>query len=354
MAVFDAVDFDDHEEIAFFYDKDTNHKFIIAIHNTTRGPALGGCRMWPYETEQVALTDALRLSRGMTYKAAMANLPFGGGKIVVIGDSRKEKTPQLMRAVGRCVESFKGHYITAEDVGTSVEDMIYIREATSHVVGLPGGSGDPSPFTALGVYEGIRAAAAYRLGRNSLEGIRVSVQGLGHVGHRLCQLLAKAGAKLSITDINKDVVSHVSAECKAKIVSPEDIYGLEVDVFSPCALGAVINDETIPQFKCTIVAGSANNQLNTQRHGKILAERNILYAPDYVVNAGGLIDVSYEGPRYHADQVVRHVKGIYDTLKSVFQKAETLNISTSEAADLIAEERFSSRKTLGISQCTLK
>ena len=340
MAVFSAVDFDSHEEIAFFYDKETKTKIIIAIHNTCRGPALGGCRMWPYKNEQEAITDALRLSKGMTYKAAIANLPMGGGKVVVMGDSRKDKSPELFHAIGRFVDQFNGHYITAEDVGTTVEDMVCIREATPYVVGLPKGSGDPSPFTALGVSEGIRAAAAYRLGVDSLKDIRISVQGLGHVGYQLCNRLAQEGARLTITDIDESRAKEVAKEFNARIVAPEDIYSADVDVFAPCALGAVINDNTIPQFKCSIIAGSANNQLESEVHGKILTKSRILYAPDYVINAGGLINVSYEGEGYDPKVVERHVKGIYETLLSVFEKAESLNISTSEAADLIAEERF--------------
>ncbi len=340
MAVFSAIDFDCHEQVSFFYDKIIGLKVVIAIHNTNRGPALGGCRMWPYTDEQHAITDALRLSRGMTYKAAMANLPFGGGKAVIIGDSHQDKSPALFRAFGKCVEQLKGRYITAEDVGTSVEDMVFIREATTHVVGLPGGSGDPSPFTAIGVYESIRSAVLYRLGKSSLKGVKVAVQGLGHVGYSLCKLLAEAGADLVVTDIEPELVGRAVTQFKATPVFPEEIYGVDVDVFSPCALGAIINDQTITQLQCTVVAGSANNQLESHAHGELLAKMKILYAPDYVVNAGGLIDVYYEGPAYNAEIVKLHVEGIHDTLLDVFHKAEKLNVSTSEAADLIAEERF--------------
>ena len=342
MPIFSAVDFDRHEEVSFFCDKETGLKAIIAIHNANLGPALGGCRMWPYADEQQAITDVLRLSRGMTYKAAMAHLPFGGGKAVIIGDSHKDKSPASMRAFGRCVEKLNGRYITAEDVGTSVEDMAFIRETTSHVVGLPGGSGDPSPFTAIGVLAGIRAAVFYRLGKTTLKGIKVAVQGLGHVGYHLCKLLSEEGAQLIVTDIEPDLVQRVVKEFKALAVSPEAIYGVESDVFSPCALGAVINDATLPQMKCTIIAGSANNELECHVHGELLSQKNILYAPDYVINAGGLIDVYYEGPNYDVKEVKDHVERIYDTLLDVCHKAEELHISTSEAADLIAEERFKS------------
>ncbi len=340
MSVFNAVDFDNHEKVTFFYDKETGLKAIIAIHNTNRGPGLGGCRIWPYAEEQQAVTDALRLSRGMTYKAAMANLPFGGGKAVIIADSHKDKSPALLRAFGKCVEQLNGRYITAEDVGTSVEDMAFIREETSHVVGLPGGSGDPSPFTAIGVYESIRSAVLYRLEKSSLEGVNVAVQGLGHVGYHLCKLLAEDKAHLIVTDIDSDLIEKAVAEFNAVSVFPEDIYGVDADVFAPCALGAIINDQTIPQLKCKVVTGSANNQLESHAHGEILSKMNILYAPDYVVNAGGLIDVYYEGTTYNADIVKVHVQGIHDTLLDVFHRAEKLHISTSEAADLIAEERF--------------
>lgn len=340
MSVFGAVDFDAHEQVTFFHDKETGLKAIIAIHNTNRGPALGGCRIWPYPDEQQAIRDVLRLSRGMTYKAAMANLPFGGGKAVIIADSHRDKSPALLRAFGRCVEKLDGCYITAEDVGTSVEDMVFIRETTSHVVGLPGGSGDPSPFTAIGVYDAICSAVLYRLSKSNLKGVKVAVQGLGHVGYHLCKLLAESGAQLIITDIDTELQERVTREFKAESVSPEKIYNVEADVFAPCALGAIINDVTLPQLKCVIIAGSANNQLECHAHGEVLAEKKILYAPDYVVNAGGLIDVYYEGPNYDVEVVRSHVRGIHDTLLDVFHKAEELKISTSEAADLIAEERF--------------
>lgn len=340
MPVFGAIDFDGHEQVSFFYDRKTGLKAIIAIHNTWRGPALGGCRMWPYKDEQDALTDVLRLSKGMTYKAALANLPYGGGKIVIIGDSHHDKAPALFRAVGRCVNQFHGRFITGEDVGTSPKDMAYIRETTTHVVGLPGGIGDPSPYTAIGVYEGIRAAAAHRLKKESLEGLKIAVQGLGHVGYHLCKLLHKAGVELVVTDIDDALIQKTVKAFKATAVAPDDIYKAEVDVFSPCALGAIINDHSIPQFKCKVIVGSANNQLENHEHGEILARMKILYGPDYVVNSGGLIDVSYDGPNYNPGVVLKHVQGIYDTLLDIFHRAEKLKLSTSEAADHLAEERF--------------
>ncbi|MEB3701540.1 Glu/Leu/Phe/Val dehydrogenase [Candidatus Bealeia paramacronuclearis] len=344
MTVFYARDFDNHENVVFCNDEETGLKAIIAIHNTNRGPALGGCRMWNYVDEQEAVTDALRLSRGMTYKAAIANLKLGGGKAVIIGNSKRDKSPELFRAFGRFVERLGGDYITAEDVGTSVQDMSYIHDTTSHVVGLDlsiqGGSGDPSPLTALGVFQSIKAAVAYKLEQSSLEGVTVAVQGLGHVGQHLCALLKEAGANLIITDIDAESLKICAEKFKAKTVAPHEIYGIQADVFSPCALGAVINDETIPLFKFPIIAGAANNQLARAEHGEIITEKGILYAPDYVVNAGGLISVSYEGPNFDPDVVRRHVEEIHDTLLVIFRKAEERGISTSDAADLLAEERF--------------
>jgi leucine dehydrogenase len=340
MSVFNAIDFAQHEQVSFFYEKETGLKAIIALHNTNRGPALGGCRMWPYANEQQAVTDVLRLSEGMTYKSAMANLSFGGGKAVIIGDPRYHKSQALFQAFGRFVESFNGRYITAEDVGTSVEDMVYIRETTSHVVGLPGLSGDPSPFTSLGVFEAMRAAVFYRLGKSSLKGIKVAVQGLGHVGYHLCKNLIEDGAQLIVSDVDPERVERVVKEFKVTAASPENIFSTEAEIFSPCAMGAIINDQTLLQLKCLMIVGSANNQLASHANGEILSKMKILYAPDYVVNAGGLINVSNEGPGYDPESVRGHVKGIYNTLLEVFQKAEALHISTSKAADLIAEERF--------------
>jgi len=340
MPIFTAIDFDTHEQVAFFYDKGTGLKAIVALHNTNRGPALGGCRMWEYTTEQQAIRDALRLSRGMTYKAAMANLPFGGGKAIVIGDSYTDKSPALLRALGKCIERLGGEYITAEDVGTSVADMDSIGETTSYVRGKSTGSGDPSFFTAVGLCECIRATVKYRLEKSSLKNIKITLQGLGNVGYHLCKLLGEEGASLLVTDINPELVTRAVKEYSVQAIAPEAIYEVETDVFSPCALGAILNDYTIPQLKCSIVAGSANNQLDSQIHGKILADKKILYAPDYVINAGGIINVSYEGASYDAERAMRHVKKIPDTLLQVFQMAETLEIPTNEAADLIAEERF--------------
>ena len=341
MPVFSSHDFDDHEQVVFAHDHDSGLKAIVAIHNTNRGPSLGGCRMWPYKSEDEALTDVLRLSRGMTYKSALANLPYGGGKSVIIGDPRLDKSPALFRAMGRAVQRLAGRYIVAEDVGISVADVDIMAQETRHVCGTSkGGAGDPSPATAYGVYMGICAAAAHHLGRNTLEGLTIAVQGLGHVGYHLCKHLAKAGAKLVVTDINDAQVQKVVKEFDAACVGPDDIYGVDCDVYAPCALGATINDETLTVLKARIVAGSANNQLLEPRHGGILAQRGILYAPDYVINAGGVIHISHEGRNYDRDKAFAHVGEIHDTLIEIFNLAETLDLPTSEAADRIAEERF--------------
>src|SRR3954471_12328624 len=345
MSVFSQQDFDDHEQIVFASDPDTGLKAIIAIHNTARGPALGGCRMWNYASEGEAVRDALRLSRGMTYKNALADLPFGGGKSVIIGDARTHKSVELMAAMGRAVDRLAGRYIIAEDVGTSVEDMAIIRGVTRHVAGLKeGGSGDPSPATARGVFVGIQAAVDYRLRRNSLDGLRVVVQGLGHVGWDLCRQLAEQGVRLSVSDIRREHVERAVESFDATPVNADSIFDVEADVFAPCALGAVINDNTLPRLKVSIVAGSANNQLAENRHGVALAERGILYAPDYAINAGGVINISHEfgpsGTGYDRAVAFAHVDRIHDTLITIFTRADAEGIPTNVAADRIAEERF--------------
>lgn len=341
MPLFDHPEFDAHEEVVFCHDPDSGLKAIIAIHNTNRGPALGGCRMWPYASEEEALTDALRLSRGMTYKSALANLAYGGGKAVIIGDSHSMKSEALFRAMGRFVESLGGRYAIAEDVGISVGDVEIMAQETSHVAGVrAGGVGDPSPATAYGVYMGIRAAVAHRLGKSSLNGVTVAVQGVGHVGAYLCDYLAKDGAKLIVTDIDEDQVQRIVAEYGARAVAPDAIIGVDADVFAPCALGAVINDDTLSILKAGIVAGSANNQLAEPRHGDALTSRGILYAPDYVINAGGIIIISHEGPAYNEREGFAHVAQIHDTLIEIFKHAEKNGIPTSSAADRLAEARF--------------
>ncbi len=341
MTLFTHHEFDGHEQVAFFHDPGSGLRAIIAIHNLNRGPALGGCRMWPYADEEAALTDALRLSRGMTYKSALAGLAYGGGKSVVIGDPRRDKSPALFRALGRFVETLGGRYIVAEDVGISVEDVEALARETGHVAGTrAGGAGDPSSATAYGVLTGIRAAVAHRLDRKSLRGVRVAVQGLGNVGHALCRALAEAGALLVVTDIHDDSVQKVVAELGADPVAPEAIYDAQVDVFAPCALGAILNDETIARLRAPVVAGSANNQLAEPRHGIALRRRGILYAPDYVINAGGVTYVSHEGPGFDRQRALAHVAEIGDTLAKIFRRADQAGQATSEAADRLAEEHF--------------
>ena len=343
MTVFDAPDFDDHEQVAFFSAPEAGLKAIIAIHSTTLGPALGGCRVWPYASDREALTDVLRLSRAMTYKHALAGTGQGGGKSVIIADSRTDKSAELLRAFGRCVDALGGRYIVAEDVGTSADDMTVVHSVTRHVAGLV----DPSPVTAYGVFSGIKAAARHKLARDGLAGLKVAVQGVGHVGRALCGYLREAGAELFVTDIDPALVDRARADFAAQPAAVDEIYDLEVDVFAPCALGGVLNDDTIPRLKAAIVAGAANNQLGLARHGAALAERGILYAPDYVINAGGIINISFEGASYDRDGAMKQTEGIYDTLMEVFGRAEADAAPTNEVADRMARERFAEAKATG-------
>ncbi len=341
--VFDIADFDDHERVVFARDRASGLKAIIAVHNTRLGPAAGGCRILPYPDDRTALTDVLRLSRGMTLKNAMAGLPLGGGKSVIIADPARAKSPALLRAMGRAIDRLGGLYVTAEDVGTSVADMVEIRKETGHVIGLPvsaGGSGDPSPSTALGCFEGIKAAVRYKLGQQSVEGIRVAIQGLGHVGLNLARLLSEAGATLIVSDVRQPAVQTAVNAFGAEAVETDAIHAADVDVFAPCALGAVINDETLPRLKAAIIAGAANNQLATPAHGVTLQQRGILYAPDYVINAGGIIQVASEITGAPKEEVARRIRAIGETLLTVFNAADAEGISTSEAADRIAHSRL--------------
>ena len=340
MTVFESKDFDHHEQVVYCSDARSGLRAIIAIHNTNLGPALGGCRMWPYAREEEALRDALRLSRGMTYKNALAGLDYGGGKAVVIGDPRTDKSEALLRAIARAVDSLGGRYITAEDVGMTVQDMDVLRQVTPHARGISRGCGNPSPATAFGVYNGIRAAVAYKLKRNGLDGLRVAVQGLGSVGGRLCDYLARDGARLAVADIDEPRVRQAVEAHGAEAVPVEEIAEYDAEVFAPCALGAILTDETIPRIKAGIVAGAANNQLAEPRHGEALTARGILYAPDYVINAGGVIDVAAEGPGYDEDTVLARAAGIHDTLIGIFQRADAEGLPTSAIADRMAEERF--------------
>lgn len=347
MAVFSLSDFADHEQVVFVSDDKSGLKAIIAVHNSNLGPALGGCRMWPYASEEEAVRDVLRLSRGMTYKSAMANLKLGGGKSVIIGNPRTDKTPALLAAFARALEQLNGRYIAAEDSGTSVADMKTMAQFTRHVAGLhdkPSDqgtrSGDPSPATAYGTFIGIQAAVKERLGRDSLDGLRVAVQGVGNVGYDLARQLKEAGAQLWVTDIHREPLVQAGRELGATVVAPDEIFGLDVDVFAPCALGAILNDATIPQLKAKIVAGAANNQLAEARHGVELMKRGILYAPDYVINAGGIIDVYHERIGFERAALIRHIEGIRDNLMEVFERAREEERPTAEVADAIAEERF--------------
>ena len=333
----------DYEQLIMCQDKESGLKAIIAIHDTTLGPALGGCRMWTYASEEQAIEDALRLARGMTYKNAAAGLNLGGGKTVIIGDPFKDKNEEMFRALGRFIQGLNGRYITAEDVGTTVSDMDIIHEETNYVTGISpafGSSGNPSPVTAYGVYLGMKAAVKEVYGEESLEGKRVSVQGLGNVAYTLCEYLHKDGAQLIVTDINEKAVARVVENFGATAVAPDDIYKQDVDVFAPCALGAIINDDTIPQLKAQVVAGSANNQLQESRHGQILHEKGILYAPDYVINAGGVINVADELYGYNHDRAMKRVETIYESLTKIFAISKEEDIPTYMAANRLAEQRI--------------
>lgn len=335
----------DHEEIVYCYDKDSGLKAIIAVHNTTLGPALGGTRMWPYASEEDALIDVLRLSKGMTYKAAAAGLNLGGGKAVIIGDPKKDKTEFLFRTFGAYVNSLNGKYITAEDVGTSVTDMTYVFMETPYVTGIPvsfGGSGDPSPYTAHGTLMGIKAAVKAKLNTDSLKGLRVAVQGMGSVGSHLVEYLVKEGAQVSIADIDKDKVKKIVDRYSLPVVDPDEIVTSDCDIFAPCAMGAIINDKTISKLRCKIIAGGANNQLAELRHGDALMELGILYAPDYVINAGGLMNVFVELEGYSAERAFEKTTQVYENLLQVFAISKEEGISTQRAADRLAEKRIKS------------
>ncbi|CAN5382526.1 leucine dehydrogenase [soil metagenome] len=340
MELFDQIAENDHEQVVLCHEPSCGYRGIIAIHDTTLGPALGGTRFWSYASDEEALIDVLRLSRGMTFKAAMAGLNLGGGKSVIIGDPRTLRREAIFRAHGRFVESLGGRYITAEDVGTSVADMDYVKMETEHVTGLSDTSGDPSPVTAYGVYRGIKAAAKEKLGSDDLAGKTVTVQGVGHVGYYLCQYLAGEGAKLVVTDIDAERIQRVVQEFGARSVAPSEIYAVDADVYAPSALGATINDETIPQLKVRIVAGAANNVLAEERHGQELHDRGILYAPDFVINGGGLINVYGELNGWAPEQSMRKAGEIYTTLLEIFELARENGIPPSEAAERAAERRI--------------
>ncbi|HKJ34722.1 MAG TPA: Glu/Leu/Phe/Val dehydrogenase dimerization domain-containing protein [Balneolales bacterium] len=344
FSLFNRIESKEHEQVVICSEPKVGLRAIIAIHNTTLGPALGGTRMWPYKSEEEAIRDVLRLSRGMTYKAAVAGLNLGGGKAVIIGDPKKDKNEALFRAYGRFIEGLAGRYITAEDVGTDIKDMEWVRMETKYVTGISralGGSGDPSSVTALGTYMGMKACAQKRYGSDSLKGKKVAVQGAGHVSSYLVDYLVKEGAKVFITDIFDEKVRKIVADSGATAVKPDEIYGLDVDIFSPCALGGIVNSDTIPQLKCNIIAGSANNQLDDENiHGQMLIDHDIMYAPDYVINAGGLINVSNELEGYNYDRAHEQAERIYDVILDILNHAEANNIPTYMASNELAEKRL--------------
>ncbi|NLY44655.1 MAG: Glu/Leu/Phe/Val dehydrogenase [Tissierella sp.] len=347
MKIFDYLEEHDFEQLVFCQDKSTGLKAIIGIHDTTLGPALGGTRIWNYESEDDAIIDVLRLSMGMTYKNSAAGLNLGGGKAVIIGDPAKIKSEALFRTFGRYVESLGGRYITAEDMNTTTQDMAYINAETDHVVGLEGKSGNPSPVTALGVYRGILAAVNEVYGSEDLTGKVVTVQGLGQVGYSICKHLHDAGAKLYVTDIRKESIDRVVNDMGATAVAPDEIYGIDCDIFVPCAMGAVINDFTIEQLKCKIVAGSANNQLADEKHGQMLKDKGILYVPDFVINSGGVINVYEELQGYNAERAMGRASAIYDAVKRVIEISKEDDIPTFKAAERMAEERIAAMAKVG-------
>ncbi len=342
--LFETLDTFGHEQVVFCHNKDAGLKAIIAIHNTVLGPALGGTRMWPYESEEDALKDVLRLSRGMTYKNAVAGLNIGGGKAVIIGDPAKDKSEALFRAFGQFVDSLGGRYITAEDVGIDVNDMEYVYRETQFVTGvhqIHGGSGDPSPFTAYGALQGLMATLQKKFGDEDVGKYSYAVQGLGHVGMEYVKLLKERGAKIFVTDIHKDRVDKAVADFGAEAVAPDAIYDVDADVYSPCALGGTVNEQTLPRFKFKVICGAANNQLSTDEAGDEVVKRGILYAPDYAVNAGGVMNVALELDGYNRERAMRMMRTIYHNLSRIYEIADRDGIPTYRAADRLAEERIS-------------
>ena len=346
--VFGQLSFDEHEQIVFCNDKDTGLKAIIGIHNTVLGPALGGTRMWQYATEWDALNDVLRLSRGMTFKSAITGLNLGGGKAVIIGDAKTQKTPEIMRKFGEFVHSLSGRYITAEDVGMATEDMDTVREVTPFVTGISqskGGAGNPSPITAYGVFMGMKAAAKFKYGSDILEDKSVYVQGIGNVGEALVEHLVNEGANVTISDISQERLEEVKAKYGVTIYSGQDLYSEEMDIYAPCALGATVNDDTIGKIKADIIAGAANNQLADElKHGKMLQDKGIVYAPDFLINAGGIINVYAELENYDRAEVMRKTENIYNTTIEILENAKVNSLTTHNAAFNIAKERIETRK----------
>ena len=348
MDILSQMQLQNHEQVNFFHDPQTNLKAIIAIHSTELGPSLGGCRMMEYESEQNALYDVLRLSKGMTYKSAIAGLKLGGGKSVILGNSKTDKTDDLLEKFGEFIDSLGGRYITAEDMGMNVRDMEIIKRKTSHVTGLAkdlGGSGDPSEVTSYGTYMGILSAVKFRLNKDNLDGLSIVVQGLGNVGMKLIDYLIKHDIKLFVSDIDSDKVSDCVSTHGAIPIAEKDVYDLDVNIYCPCAIGATVNDKTIERLKFDIIAGAANNVLeNYEKHGNILLKKNILYAPDYVINAGGVINIYNELGDYNKTNVFKQVEKIYDNLISIFAESEKQNIATNIVSDLLAEKIIKKHK----------
>ncbi|MBC8984718.1 Glu/Leu/Phe/Val dehydrogenase [Pedobacter sp. N36a] len=343
-SVLDQLSAAGHKKVVFCNDPDTGLKAIIAVHDTTLGPALGGTRMWSYVSEAEALEDVLRLSRGMTYKAAITGLNIGGGKAVIIGDSRKGKSEAMMRSYGRFIRNMNGEFITAEDLGTTTKDMEYIRMETEYVTGVPeslGGAGDPAPHTAKGVFLGIKACVKEVFGTDMLAGRSVVVQGIGNVGEHLVELLRAENVEVYISDINEERLQHVARTYKAKPIAADKIFGIDADIYAPCALGSTVNDKTIPKMKFAIIAGSANNQLADELvHGQLLLEKGILFAPDYLINAGGLISCYSELTGYGKKRTIQLTENIYNATRDVIRMSKKDNISTILAANHIAEQRI--------------
>jgi leucine dehydrogenase len=348
--IFEAIGKHAHEQVSYMYDPDSGYRGIIAIHNTTLGPALGGTRFWNYESEEEALIDVLRLSRGMTYKAAVAGLDLGGGKSVILGNNKIADREGIFRAHGKHVELMRGRYITAEDVGTSTQDMDYVRQETNHVVGLEDRSGDPSPVTAFGVYRGMKACAQFKYEDESLAGKTVAVQGIGHVGYYLCKYLSEEGAMIIASDIDQEKVDRVVHEFGAKPIGEMEIYGADSDIFAPCALGAVINDDTIDALKVDIIAGGANNQLAEDRHGDALDARGIIYAPDYVVNGGGLINVNAELAGWTMEKAHDKAGEIRDTVYNILEIARDEGIPSYKAARRLALRRIEEARRAAVAR----
>lgn len=346
--VFEMMEPMEHEQVMFFNDKETGLKGIIGIHNTVLGPSLGGCRIWNYENESDALWDVLRLSRGMTFKSSISGINLGGGKAVIIGNPRVKRDEAFWRRFGRFVDSLNGNYITAEDVGTSTDVMSIVMQETKHVTGKPvsaGGTGDPSPFTAYGVFLGLKASVKEQFGADSVAGKKVAVQGVGHVGYHLVKHLTNEGAEVFVADLNPANLEAVMRDFKVTVVNPDDIYDLDVDIYSPCALGATINSDTIYRLKCSVIAGAANNQLADENlHGHMLLDRGVQYAPDFLINAGGVINCYREVHSLSEEETKKIIEDIYGRTLDIFKKAKAEKIATQEAAIRIAMERIEQEK----------